>query len=141
MTAPDPDATQAPASAQPLVAAGVAICLAALAGWFVAAGGLSGRLVHHDTAPPVERRFTVDVNEAPEAELAQLPGFGAAMARRLVDHRRQHGPFATVDELLDVPGIGPAKLAALRPHLRPIAAPQPAAPIVEARTADGTPAP
>lgn len=141
MTAPDSDTTPIPSSAQPLIAAGVAVCLVAVAGWFIACGGLSGRLVHHDTAPPIERRFTVDVNEAAESELAQLPGFGAAMARRLVDHRRQHGPFTTVDDLLDVPGIGPAKLATLRPHLRPIAAPEPAAPIAEAGAADGIPAP
>ncbi|MFM7289968.1 MAG: helix-hairpin-helix domain-containing protein, partial [Planctomycetia bacterium] len=48
---------------------------------------------------------------------------GPATARRIVDHRRAHGPFATLDDLLDVPGIGPATLAAMRPHLRPIRAP------------------
>jgi competence protein ComEA len=63
----------------------------------------------------------VNVNTAGVEELAQLPGLGPATARRLVDHRRQHGPFARLDDLLDVPGIGPATLAAIRPHLRPIA--------------------
>jgi competence ComEA-like helix-hairpin-helix protein len=78
-------------------------------------------LVHHDAPPAATARYTVNVNTAGVEELAQLPGLGPATARRLVDHRRQHGPFARLDDLLDVPGIGPATLAAIRPHLRPIA--------------------
>jgi competence ComEA-like helix-hairpin-helix protein len=115
-----------PARSQPLIALIVAACLAGGAIWFVVAGGLSGRLVHHDTAPPVDGRFTVNVNAADETELAQLPGLGTAMARRIIDHRQEHGPFATLDGLLDVPGIGPATLAAMRPYLRPIRRSKPA---------------
>ena len=139
MKASDPDSAPIPAGPQPLVAALVATGLVAVAGWYAAVGGLAGKLVHHDAAPPVDRRFTVDVNAASEPELAQLPGFGAAMARRLVDHRREHGPFTAIDDLLDVPGIGPAKLAALRPHLRPVAAPSAAA--TDEPAAAGSPAP
>jgi len=109
-----------PARSQSLIALLVAACLTGGAVWFVAAGGLSGGLVHHDEAPVVDGRFTVDVNVADETELAQLPGLGTAMARRIIDHRHEHGPFATLDELLDVPGIGPATLAAMRPYLMPI---------------------
>ncbi len=109
-----------PARSQPLLALLVAAGLTAGAVWFVAAGGLSGGLVDHDAAPVVDGRFTVNVNAADETELAQLPGLGPAMARRIIDHRREQGPFATLDGLLDVPGIGPATLAAMRPHLRPI---------------------
>jgi competence ComEA-like helix-hairpin-helix protein len=65
-------------------------------------------------------RFTVNVNAAGAAELAQLPGLGPATAQRIVDHRRTHGPFTSLEGLLNVPGIGPATLARLRPHLRPI---------------------
>jgi len=109
-----------PARSQPLIALLVAAGLTAGAVWFVAAGGLSGGLVDHDAAPIIDGRFTVNVNAADETELAQLPGLGPAMARRIIDHRREQGPFATLDGLLDVPGIGPATLAAMRPHLRPI---------------------
>ncbi|MFM7290834.1 MAG: ComEA family DNA-binding protein [Planctomycetia bacterium] len=112
-----------PARSQPLIALVATACLAAGAVWFVAAGGHAGRLVHHDAPPPGDARFTVNVNDAGELELAQLPGLGPATARRIVDHRRAHGPFASLDELLDVPGIGPATLAAMRPHLRPIRRP------------------
>ncbi len=57
----------------------------------------------------------VDVNRATEAELDALPGIGPALARRIVEYRRTHGPFRRVEDLLEVPGIGPAKLQALRP--------------------------
>jgi len=114
-----------PARVQPLIALVVAVGLTAGAVWSVAAGGLSDGLVHHDAAPVGDGRFTVNVNAADETELAQLPGLGTAMARRILDHRREHGPFSTLDGLLDVPGIGPATLDAMRPYLRPIRRPKP----------------
>lgn len=114
-----------PARSQSLIALLVAACLTGGAVWFVAAGGLSGGLVHHDAAPAVDSRFTVNVNTADETELAQLPGLGTAMARRIIDYRQEHGPFTTLDGLLDVPGIGPATLAAMRPHLRSISRAKP----------------
>jgi len=113
------------AHSQPLIAAATTALLVAGAIWFVAAGGLNGKLVHHDAAPTVDNRFTININATSETELAQLPGLGATMARRIIDHRREHGPFATLDGLLDVPGIGPATLAAMRPYLRPIRQRQP----------------
>jgi competence ComEA-like helix-hairpin-helix protein len=117
-----------PPRSQPLIAAAVATALVALAGWFAAAGGLTGGLVHHDRPPVADHRFTVNVNTAAEVELAQLPGIGPTMARRIVDHRREHGPFASVEALLDVPGIGPTTLERLRPHLRPLGGPRPRTP-------------
>jgi len=117
-----------PARSQPVIALALATCLAAGTVWLVAAGGLSGNLVHHDSAPRGDQRFTLDVNAADEVELSQLPGLGPATARRILDHRRQHGPFTTIDALLDVPGIGPATLDAMRPHLRPILGASPAGP-------------
>ena len=56
----------------------------------------------------------VDLNTADAARLDTLPGIGPAIAGAIVDWRLEHGPFRTVDDLLSVPGIGTAKLAALR---------------------------
>ena len=116
MNRPDPAPSLVPSRVQPLLAAAVACGLVAMAAWYLAAGGL----VHHDAPPAATVRFTVNVNTASAAELAQLPGLGPATAARIVDHRREHGPFASVEGLLDVPGIGPATLEHLLPHLRPI---------------------
>lgn len=134
-----------PSRSQPLVALAAAVGLAALGGWYVAAGGLRGGLVHHDAPPSPSGRFTVNVNSAPAAELAVLPGLGPALAARIVDHRRAHGPFETLEDLLDVPGIGPATLEALRPHLRPPrrrpAAEPPTPPAASGPTISAAPAP
>ena len=58
----------------------------------------------------------VDVNRASADQLEELPGVGPAIAAAIVSHREQHGPFATVDDLVDVRGIGEAKLEQLRDH-------------------------
>ncbi|MEY3977447.1 MAG: hypothetical protein RLZZ284_303 [Actinomycetota bacterium] len=56
----------------------------------------------------------VNINRATVAELDQLPGVGPSTARAIVEHRERYGPYATVDDLLAVRGIGPAKLAEMR---------------------------
>lgn len=56
----------------------------------------------------------VDVNTATAEELETLPGIGLAKAEAIVAYRTQHGPFATLAGLDDVPGIGAATLAGLR---------------------------
>jgi competence protein ComEA len=62
-------------------------------------------------APP---RRPVDLNRATSAELESLPGIGPATAQAILDERARRGRFGSVDELLEVRGIGDAKLAALR---------------------------
>lgn len=56
----------------------------------------------------------IDLNRATAAELEDLPGVGPVLAGRIVAYRDLHGPFTTVEDLLDVGGIGEAKLAAMR---------------------------
>ena len=57
----------------------------------------------------------VDVNAATEAELTSLPGIGPAKAAAIVQHRTAHGPFKTLSDLDAVSGIGPATLANITP--------------------------
>jgi competence protein ComEA len=56
----------------------------------------------------------IDLNTATPEQLDALPGVGPATAAAIVEHRRQRGPFTSIEGLLDVRGIGPAKLADLR---------------------------
>jgi competence protein ComEA len=60
----------------------------------------------------------VDINTADAAALEELPGVGPATAAAIIDHRERNGPFASVDGLLEVRGIGEAKLAQLRDLVR-----------------------
>ncbi len=61
---------------------------------------------------------TVDINAADAVGLEELPGVGPSIARAIVEWRETNGAFASVDELDDVPGIGPATLDELRDSAR-----------------------
>ena len=56
----------------------------------------------------------VNLNTASADELDTLPGVGPATSEAIIAHRQEQGPFTSVDQLLDVRGIGDAKLAELR---------------------------
>jgi competence protein ComEA len=56
----------------------------------------------------------VNINSATSDQLDALPGVGPATAKAIISYRTRKGPFAKVEDLLNVPGIGPAKVAALR---------------------------
>jgi competence protein ComEA len=56
----------------------------------------------------------IDLNTADAQTLEALPGIGSVTARQIVAYRTAHGPFQSVDQLDDVPGIGAATLDALR---------------------------
>lgn len=57
----------------------------------------------------------IDINTAGADELALLPGIGPRIAGRIVSDRTGRGPFASVDELRRVNGIGAATLERIRP--------------------------
>jgi competence ComEA-like helix-hairpin-helix protein len=59
----------------------------------------------------------VDLNSADEATLETLPGVGPALARRILEARKER-PFRSVDDLTRVRGIGPATLRRLRGRVR-----------------------
>ncbi|HEX6009028.1 MAG TPA: ComEA family DNA-binding protein [Actinomycetota bacterium] len=56
----------------------------------------------------------VNVNSATNAELETLPGIGEVLAQAIVDHRTENGPFTSVEQLVDVSGIGDATLENIR---------------------------
>lgn len=60
---------------------------------------------------------SIDLNRASDVELQQLPGIGPTIARAIVELREMRGPYASVNELLLVDGIGEAKLEAIRPFV------------------------
>lgn len=104
--------------------AGEGLVLAAALGLVLifALGTGLGRLLRFETVAPahsvpveaLERAAMMDLNAATVEELAQLPGIGEVLAGRIAAYRAENGPFASVEELKNVAGIGEGKLEKLR---------------------------
>jgi len=69
------------------------------------------------TPPPSSPAEPLDVNQADAAALARLPGVGAGLAQRIVEERERRGRFDSPEALRYVLGMGPKKLAAIRPFI------------------------
>lgn len=108
------------AADQAVVAALALLALVLMAAWWYLRGGAQGGLVEFDQHPATPPAFLVDVNSADWPELAQLPGIGETLARRIVQTRREQGPYLSHQDLRRVRGIGPATLERITPYLRPL---------------------
>ena len=76
----------------------------------IQSGGESSRIGGQAKSPA-----RLDLNRATAEDLEQLPGIGPVLARRIVEWRRGHGAFNSVDDLNHVKGIGEKKLRQLKP--------------------------
>ena len=61
----------------------------------------------------------ISLSSATAAELEQLPGVGQVLAQRIVQHRVDHGPFRSVDDVNEVSGVGDSLLDDIRPLVTP----------------------
>ncbi|MEP6756942.1 MAG: helix-hairpin-helix domain-containing protein [Chthonomonadales bacterium] len=59
----------------------------------------------------------VNVNTAGSEQLQRLPGVGPAMAEKIIQHRKENGPFTSPDQLTEVSGIGPKKFEKMKPFV------------------------
>lgn len=80
------------------------------------------RLAPHLSLPvrrdDVDAGRRLDLNQATEEELRSLPGIGPRLAGAIVRWRGREGPYRRPEDLLRVPGVGPARLEAIRDRVR-----------------------
>jgi competence protein ComEA len=59
----------------------------------------------------------ININSATASDLEKLPGIGVKTAQKIIEYRSSKGGFTTLEELLEIPGIGPAKFEKIKPYL------------------------
>ena len=59
----------------------------------------------------------LNLNAATISDLMLLPGIGETLAKNILDYRDSNGPYKSIDDLLNVPGIGAGRLEKLKDHL------------------------
>jgi competence protein ComEA len=69
------------------------------------------------THTPGTNDSRLDLNEATLSQLESLPGIGPSKAKAILDYRELHGRYRSVDELLEVKGIGSKMLEKLKPEV------------------------
>ena len=89
--------------------------------WCMLIVPMASRWLASKQSPPIEKaaqnRFQIDINQATQAELMNLPELGLATTQNIVRYRQDHGPITQLEQLLRVPGIGVNTLRELAPLL------------------------
>ena len=90
-----------------------------LTAWFLTAASFGGpsRVLAAESNGPTGIPAVVNINTADAVQLATLHGVGPALAKRIVDYRKQFGKFQSPADLTAVPGIGSAKLEKMKDHI------------------------
>jgi len=110
-----------------VLAVGVGLLLAAIGlAQIIQAGHQEGAVTITQRGDSLPLPARLDVNTAADYELEMLPGIGLKTAEAIVRYREEHGPFASLEALSEVPGIGPKTIENIRPHA--MCAPVPADP-------------
>ena len=86
-----------------VLAAAAAVCIVSLAFWYAVPP--SPAQASSAAVEPLRESFRVDLNTAGVDAMTTLPGLGAKKARAVLDYRLTHGPFRSLGEVAQVPGV------------------------------------
>jgi competence protein ComEA len=68
----------------------------------------------YNSSASIQAGAKLNINTATLSELETLPGIGPVLAQRIIDYRQQKGPFRTIEDLQNVPGIGAKRFSELQ---------------------------
>ncbi|MEK6775644.1 MAG: helix-hairpin-helix domain-containing protein [bacterium] len=90
----------------------ILFCVMAILGFVAPQAGAADQAVSAKT-----KTEKINLNQATAAEISALPGLGEKKAEAIVEYRTQNGPFAAVEDLLKVKGIGEKLLEKIKPMI------------------------
>ena len=70
-----------------------------------------------DTRTVDEKSGKIDINKASSEELQELNGIGPALASRIIEYRKSYGDFVSIEEIMEVKGIGEKTFAKIKDHI------------------------
>ena len=79
--------------------------------------GLSLKLAHVHRPTDVSERTKVNINKAGLSELTEIPGIGFSTAKNIVEYRKEHGKFRSIEEIRHVKGIGESKFKRIKDYI------------------------
>lgn len=77
-----------------------------------------------DTKPTKEKKSSpvqgqkINLNTADEAALDSLPGIGKSTARKIIEYRKTNGPFARIEQIMEIPRFGKSKFEKIKDRIR-----------------------
>jgi len=96
---------------------GITIFTVMLVLFCTAAAAMAESAAEQKSAAKAQLQGTININTADAGQLTLLPGIGSKTADSIVAYRGSAGPFASIDDLAKVKGIGAKTLEKLRPYL------------------------
>jgi len=68
-------------------------------------------------SPSSKAQKKIDLNKATSSEFQLLPGVGPQLGRRIVEYREANGKFHQIEELMQIPGIGPKRFEQIKDYI------------------------
>ena len=80
---------------------------------------LSSKLINKQIiiVPKIKEEILISINSASIKELMTLNGIGEELAKRIIDYRMHNGGFKSLEELMEVKGIGPSKYEKIKEYI------------------------